>query len=229
MRSFRRLLLPVLFILLPSLGQAGDADLEKDLQKKFSDSKVVLKKILKKQADGQDLSLEISQLKNLSEEILPIHLLLEERFRLREEATSNLGGTAATRNRLILEGYREALEEYLVLIGGLSQEGDPSPMLQALEELLHRLIPERSTPFWGSLPYRSLRYPALRPLTFPLILPAYRGGNKTVSPEDLEATPEAPLSEAIARHAESLDWNPVSIYEWVKNNVETEWLSQALF
>ena len=160
MRSLRRLLLPVLLVLIPSLGFGADADLEKDLQKRFLDSKLVLKVILKKRVDGQDASFEISQLKNISEDIRPIHLLLDERFRLREEATSNLGGSAALRHRSILEGYREALEEYLVLIGGLSEEGDPSLTLQALEEMLNRLIPERSMPLWGSLPYRSLRYPA---------------------------------------------------------------------
>jgi len=50
-----------------------------------------------------------------------------------------------------------------------------------------------------------------------------QGGNTAVSPDDTKGAPEAPLLKQIAELAESLAWNPVSIYEWVKNNIETEW------
>ena len=41
--------------------------------------------------------------------------------------------------------------------------------------------------------------------------------------DDTKGTAEAPLSAEIVAKAQSLNWNPVLIYEFVKNNIETEW------
>ena len=122
------------------------------------------------------------------------------------------------------EGYSRALEEYLSSAEGLlsgkkvSRDG-----VERLQNLLKRLVPERKRPLFGSLPYKHLNYPPKEPNAAAPIKPAYRGGNKTVSSEDLKGTTEAPVTKEIAELAQSLNWNPVLIYEWVKNNVETEW------
>ena len=55
------------------------------------------------------------------------------------------------------------------------------------------------------------------------MVPAYKGGSQTVSPNDTKDTPEAPISPEIAALAQSLNWKPIAIYEYVKNSIETEW------
>ncbi|WP_432823271.1 transglutaminase domain-containing protein [Trichloromonas sp.] len=52
---------------------------------------------------------------------------------------------------------------------------------------------------------------------------------------DLQGSPEAPISKLISDQAQTIaiaasqqNWDPVAIYEWVKNNVETEWYFGAM-
>ncbi len=124
----------------------------------------------------------------------------------------------------MVEGYKKALTKYLGLIDSLPPDNAISRSLfDERKALLDTVLPSKKHPLIGSLPYKHLNYPAQEPSTAPSITPAYLGGNKIVSPDDTSASPEAPISGEIASLAQSLNWNPVSIYEYVKNNVETEW------
>jgi hypothetical protein len=135
-----------------------------------------------------------------------------------------LGSKAFERQQAMAEGYRKALAEYLSIIDSLPADGSiPQSALRNLQSLLDKLIPKKRRPILGSLPYKHLNLSAIEPTSASAITPAYKGGNKTVSPDDTKAVPEAPISKEIAALAQSLGWNPVSIYEYVKNNVETEW------
>ncbi|MBW2704230.1 MAG: hypothetical protein JRF33_25700, partial [Deltaproteobacteria bacterium] len=80
-------------------------------------------------------------------------------------------------------------------------------------------------PIIGSttLPYQNLAAPQRLPLEEPNITPAYKGGNKDLQPADRQASPTAPLSEAIVNKARELNWNPVNIFDYVYNYVGTEW------
>ncbi|MBA4373752.1 MAG: hypothetical protein C0402_12945, partial [Thermodesulfovibrio sp.] len=76
----------------------------------------------------------------------------------------------------------------------------------------------------GSLPYRHLNYATREPSAGPAIRPAYKGGStKAVTPEDTRDINEAQVSAGIAARAEALTWSPVLMYEYVMNNIETEW------
>ena len=103
------------------------------------------------------------------------------------------------------------------------EEGVSGAVLDDLKALLDRILRKKKPFIFGTLPYRNLNYPAQQPTEAPPITPAYRGGNEAVSQDDLKSTLEAPISEEIANLAQSLEWNPVLIYEWVKNDIETEW------
>lgn len=139
---------------------------------------------------------------------------------MREEEVRAHGAKALQRHRVMSEGYEKALLEYLSLVEGLSPGGRVTlTTLDYLKALLQRILPKKKRPILGSLPYKNLNYPSREPNTDPAIKPAYRGGNKMVGSDDLKSTPEAPLSREIASLAQSLGWNPVSIYEWVKNNI----------
>jgi hypothetical protein len=200
------------------------ADLEKELQASLEQSGKQVSLVARKLERGLDASPEIARLRSLSENIRVTNLLLEERFLLREEKVKTLGSSALSRQLAMAEGCKAALTEYLSLIDTLPSNGSiPQSAIRNLQLLLEKILPKKKRPIIGSLPYKHLNLPAIEPSSAPAITPAYKGGNKTVSLEDTKAAPEAPISKEIAALAQSLGWNPVSIYEYIKNNVETEW------
>ena len=223
------LILPVVILSLPIFIEAFDLNLEKELQNTLLKSRVSIKRAKDKIKRGEPITNEITQLKTDAENIKSLNLLLEERFRLRDEEVKGLGSKAIERQSIMSEGYRKALNEYLSLIDSIppeissQQSVDSSQMIDNLETLLNKILYKKKLPLLGSLPYRNLNYPSKEPNSDSPIKPAYKGGNKTVSSDDLKDTEEAPISQEIATLAESLDWNPVSIYEYVKNSIETEW------
>src|SRR3972149_1124535 len=217
------LFLPLLF-LSPIIAAAADLDPEKDLQRRLEQSLAIIEKVKDSFQTGASTLPEIVRLKTLSADIRASHLLLQERFRLREEELKARGAKALARHRAMSGGYREALEEYLSLVDSLPPgEILSQTAIDRLQFLLTQTLPKKQSPILGTLPHRNLNYPSREPSSGPSIKPAYKGGNKTVTPEDLKSTAEAFLTKEVAELAQSLLWNPVSIYEWVKNNVETEW------
>ena len=209
-----------------SLSFAADVSLEKDLQIALEQSKVIINKARERLKTGAAITAEISQLMALSEGIKASHLLFQDRFTLRGKRAQELGAKASERHAAMLENYKEAIEEYLALIDDLSSQQTVDSIqgiIERLQILLQKLLYKKKNPILGALPYKHLNYPSKEPNTDPPIIPAYKGGNKTVSPDDLKSSPEAPISKEIATLAQSLNWNPVSIYEYVKNNIETEW------
>jgi len=225
------LILPVILFFSPYFIQASDVSLEKDLQKSLEQSKAVLDMVQEKLRTGLPVGEEWLRLRALTDDIKAGHLLLQERFRIREEEVKAHGTKALERHQAMSEGYSKALQEYLGLLESLPPAGavsrsaisNPQSAIRNLQSLLNRILPKKKSPIFGSLPYRNLKYPVREPSLGLEVKPAYKGDNKTVSPEDLKSTGEAPISTEIATFAQSLGWNPVSMYEWVKNNVETEW------
>ncbi len=208
----------------PLSVNAADLDLEKDLQNKLSQSKKLVRIVREKQKSGAASTLDGKRLKTLSEDIAASHMLLQERFRVRDEKVKNLGSKARDRQEKVKSGYLKALEEYLSLVNSIPDSGEVSSRIaDKLEKLLDRIVHEKKHPIIGSLPYKHLNYPAVLPSATPVIIPAYRNGNQSVATDDTKGTAEAPLSAEIVAKAQSLNWNPVLIYEFVKNNIETEW------
>lgn len=99
----------------------------------------------------------------------------------------------------------------------------PEELMRGKSRQSQSITSATESPIIGSLPYTHLNYPLREPDPGPGIRPAYKGGNKSVSPEDTQSTPEAPLSTEIATLAQTLKWNLVLIYEYVKNTIETQW------
>ncbi|MGD0886778.1 MAG: transglutaminase-like domain-containing protein [Thermodesulfovibrionales bacterium] len=218
------LLLSFYFIFLPSLTEASDVSLEKDLQRRLEESRHLVLKAIEKLRAVSPIADEITKLKANTGGIRATDVLLQERFRLREEEVKSKGPKAQERQRVMSEGYRKALAEYLSLVDSLPPDGkNAEAALENLKTFLDRTLKKKKKQIFGSLPYTHLNYSAKEPSADPPITPAYKGGNKTVSPDDLTETAEAPISEEIATLAQSLNWNPVSIYEYVKNTIETEW------
>ncbi len=208
--------------LLPIPAEAFDDDLEKDLFKWLGESRQIAQTVLATIKSGASPADRVAILKGRNEKIRATSLQLATRYREREERAKAQGPVIMSRHQVMAAGFQQALSEYLTLVESLPAGGD-SEAVQKLITLLDRLLPKSRRSIIGSLPYRQLNLPALSPRSTPLIIPAYRGGNKTVSSDDTKSTEEAPLSKEIASLAQSLAWNPVSIYEYVKNTIDTEW------
>jgi RHS repeat-associated protein len=223
-RSLITLLVAVSVMLSTGTGSARADELEQGLQLKFRQARVLLVQAGARLRKGESPAAEIEQAKKLSEEVRADSMLMVERFRLREEKAAQLGGSAVARQNAVTAGYTRAIEEYLALIAAIPPDGNVTPtVLESLDKLLDYLIPKKKLPLFGNLPYRHLSFPPKEPDISTVVVPAYRGGDSTVTSRDTASTPEAPLSPEIGELAKNLNFSPVLIYEWVKNNVETEW------
>ncbi|MBI4697442.1 MAG: hypothetical protein HY758_00590 [Nitrospirae bacterium] len=100
-----RISLFIIIFFLPRISHASDTDLEKDLQRTLEQSNTVIERAKNKLKAGHSITSEITQLKNIAEEIRATHLLLKERFSIREEQTQALGAKAQDRHRVMSEGY----------------------------------------------------------------------------------------------------------------------------
>lgn len=199
-------------------------DLEKGLRQHLQESRSAIAKTQKKLQAREAVVAEVAVLKSLGEKIRASHLLMRQRLSDRSERVSSLGAKAVERQSAIVAEYNKAIEEYLALIDAFPPDAEVSQStLEPCRALLDRLAPPRKRPLLGTLPYKHLSYPASEPASSPSVIPAYRGGDRSVKPADTAASAEAPITSEISSLAESLQWNPVLIYEWVKNNVETEW------
>lgn len=224
-RHLKHILVLILtwLILLPGLCW-GDAGLEKEMQQALIRSRKIvagLSRTLEKRA----LTLtDIGPLKAVAEEMTPTHLLLKERFTARESRAASLGIRAGERHERMTTAYLQVIETFLSLTGSIQTAEDVTPaLLESLKTLLQSAVKKEVRPIYGSMPYKHLNYPATAPVKTPVVVPAYLGGDKTISPDDLSPSPEAPKTQEIAALSESLHWSPVEIYEWVKNTIDSEW------
>jgi transglutaminase-like putative cysteine protease len=223
-RGFVRALLALLFICVPAVGNVSADDLEKGLGRDLRESRAIVVQATEKLRAGGMPTSEITHLKSIADNVRAAHLLMEELFRLREEKAAVSGGKAVDRQNAVAGNYTKAIDDYLALIDALPPDNTVTQSsLDALKTLLDKIVTPKKRPLLGALPYKHPAYPPREPATTPAVLPAYKGGNRDVTAADIAASAEAPVSKEIADLAQSLQWNPVLIYEWVKNNVETEW------
>jgi hypothetical protein len=224
----RSYIIKILFCIIAALAplpiHAADLSIEKRMQAIMLESSSLITLIAEKQASGISSMEEVANLRSLARDLEASHIVLEEKFKLRGEKVKKLGSRAQDRHLAALTGYRKAIKGYLDLVKSLPADNRISTSrADKIKARLNTILRKKSKPIIGSLPYKHLYYAAKEPITSPTVTPAYRGGDSTVHSDDTQATPEAPISLEIAALAESLNWNPVLIYEYVKNNIETEW------
>ena len=79
------------------------------------------------------------------------------------------------------------------------------------------------------LPVRALSLAARVPALSPSIRPSYMAEeDRAATPEDIGDSPEAPLSEEILAKTKELNYDYVRIYEYVRNNLRTEWYTGSI-
>jgi hypothetical protein len=202
-----------------SSAVAGPYPLEAEMQEDLRSARQAVRNLLEAHGEADT---EIARLKDWADNIRIIDLLVQEGFKSEALAAGPLDEAVRQRHAAAFQHFQAAISHFLALTDSLSDPPDPT-VLRNLLSLLDGILPEKQYPLLGSLPYQHLRLPAVPPLSAPPIVPAYKGGAVAVQSADTLGTPEAPLSAPIVQLAESLGWNPVRIYEWVQNNIETEW------
>jgi len=223
-RSYILLLAAFSVILIAGAGSAHADDLEKGLDLAIRQCRVLVAKAGSQLQKGNSPAEEILQLVRLTEEIQADSVLLAERFRLREEKAAEIGGNLVARQNAVTTGYAKAIEEYLALIAAIPPDGSvTTATLEKIEQLLNYLIPRKKLPLYGNLPYRHLSFPPREPNFSKTVVPAYQGGSFDSTDQDTASTPETLITPEIGELARNLDFSPVLIYEWVKNNVDSEW------
>lgn len=223
MKRYVRLVLYVIAsVFIPAF--AGAVDVEKELSAEFRETSDILARTAQRLKKGEATSEEVARFRVIAERVRASHLILKERFTARRGHAMSVSGKAVDRHDAMADRYATEVERYLSKIEAVLEDGIlTGTELEELRDSLDRMVHQKKRPIFGALPYKNLSYPAREPGSASAIVPAYKGGNRIVSPEDMEGTTEAPLSKEIAELAQSLQWNPVLIYEWVKNNVATEW------
>jgi len=208
------------FFLMAAGAQAGS--IPADMSRLLGESRSVVSAMISRNASSQPATAELSRLSALKEELAALRLLQAEHNATLDSRAAALGGNAADRQQSVSSALPQALDDLISRLDAVITSGGKDG-LQQLLDAINRLVPKRSRPLLGTLPYKHTNYPPREPATAPVITPAYKGGDRNVYAADTAASPEAPLSKEIVELAQSLQWNPVLIYEWVKNNVETEW------
>lgn len=216
----------VLFaVLLLSIVSAFDAfagDVEKTLSRDLSECSGIARRIVGNSRPGAISVDDIASLRRCAEALQADRLLLVERQVSLAERAATLGGKAPNRQDGASSSLIRNLDELLAHLDTVGINTTSSD-LEVLQQLLDTIIPKRSRPLLGTLPYKHANYPPREPVLTPIVKPAYKGGDRNVYAADTATTPEAPISMEITELAQSLQWNAVLIYEFVKNNIETEW------
>ncbi|MDT8318719.1 MAG: transglutaminase domain-containing protein [bacterium] len=200
-------------------------DMEASMQADLGEVRNLASRGIGKIEAGESAEAEVSEIRARLEGLKASHLLMKDRFAKRGEKAKGQGAKASMRQGEAEERYVKGLDSILDLMEKVSAKGwGQKRKLRNLKEAIDKSVRKRKLPIHGTLPYRHLNLPARKPVSEPFLIPAYRGGDAgAVADADLKSSDEAPISKEIAQLAESLHWNPVEIYEYVKNNMETEW------
>ena len=129
-----------------------------------------------------------------------------------------------------LAAWRQAPDRAVLLDAGAFRQ----MLRQALRNTLALLTPhvgEAVAPMLRAqaLPVRPAAPASRRPRAEPALQPSYmRSDPLEPLPADLSGNPDAPLQEAILQQAQALAYDAIRIYEFVRNEIETEYYAGAM-
>ncbi len=166
-----------------------------------------------------------------TEELQACLLLVEERLRRQGERLKDAGPVIRERHRDLADRFAaqaRRLRALLPLV--LESDAAPAADVNELLSLLEQLSVRQRPPLHGLLPYRKPAHAPILPQDAPQLTPAYRVSQVVPQPADLQPSTLAPRSPAIIAQLQEIaatagrrNWDPVDIYEWVNNNIRTEW------
>ena len=175
-------------------------------------------------------------------------LLMREHFAgvRRRLEDADAGAEAFARLDAAVAAYDEAIGRVLdplaapmeELARAEREERDPEPGTEAAARaalaevaavLDETLAPPPSRVLRAALPFRRTGLAVRPPVTAPTVVPSYLDPLDAGSdPADLAGSPEAPLTAEIVARAEALDHDYVRIFEFVRNEIATEWYAGGM-
>ncbi|MDA8018226.1 MAG: hypothetical protein MPN21_12340, partial [Thermoanaerobaculia bacterium] len=173
--------------------------------------------------------------------VLAADLLLRERFSSVRSRLEEVDASTLVWDRLdaAQARYEEAATELLQPLtaalvsgekGSPSRAADLSSVVDSLRGPLREAFAGASSPILRSeLPHGPASLTARTPPSGPSIAPSYLDATDP-QPEgrDLAGTAEAPLSAEIVARAEALEFDAVSVFEFVRNEMTTEYYAGSL-
>ncbi len=161
---------------------------------------------------------------------------LQKEFRETENKIAKIGAKKAQRrHEKFVSDYEEKMDK---LTDGLAQVAasetgaERQKEAEKLSTYVTSLIPEeKHQPLGTDLPHRNVDYQAGEPVLGSNISPAYMAESPSLEPsslprdptsDDLTETVDTKQTEAIQELAESLDKDPIKIYEFVRNTIVYE-------
>lgn len=187
--------------------------------------------IASQRADGGSEPMSQQALLLHAEQFQACRLLLAERLMNQEDRLKEGNALAKTRHQALQSVFTERFRTLDPLLAKvISQQALTLSELDSLSTQLRTLVTPGPGSLHGIVPYRQLQLQTVGPGFTPSVSPAYKSTSINYSPTDLQTTPDAPLSQAIYQQALKIaeasakqNWDPVDLYEWVKNNIRTEW------
>ncbi|HEX6975873.1 MAG TPA: transglutaminase-like domain-containing protein, partial [Vicinamibacterales bacterium] len=165
-------------------------------------------------------------------------LIAEGQQRVRQQIEDGGSPGGILQRHAAMQGLtRERMDRLTGAIADIrktSEAADQPGLLAALDRFIALLEREQyasadRTPMGATLPYRPLALPQVSPLAGAVIVPAYAQATAvTPLPADLAAAADVPLSGTIAAQVRDLGSNPIAIFEFVQNQIATEFYDGAM-
>jgi hypothetical protein len=184
--------------------------------------------------------LQLGEILTALDRIRALDLLLDEHHRAVGERLRNENATAtvAQRQAANVRRLRDGLDRVYAIAAPLTSRPDQSPVdAAALEQVLSALADALAiedgdadrTPHGVTLPYRSLGLPQAAPRDAAPVTPAYlqRDAPAPVA-ADLATSPDTELTPAIRARADTLSHDPIAIFEFVANDIRTDFYYGAM-
>lgn len=229
----------------PAISNQAVVNLDEPKEKVSGAEKLTeLTKEIKKKLEGIENKLgksdtaseEIVLLRKDEEKLLKLDNKINKEFSETEGKLKKINSvTGLKRQKEFAKTYEEKIAK---LKGGLkgivvSQSPIRNPQFKdkvhKLNNFIATLIPkEKHQPLGSNLPHRNVDYQAGEPVLGASIAPAYMATApnlapatlpRTPTPDDLAATIDTSQTAAIKDLADSLDKDPIKMYEFVRNNI----------
>jgi RHS repeat-associated protein len=220
------------------LDESGSLALVRDLAVDLRRALDQVRAIRGELQSGPPPAAKLAALSTTFDRIRAADLLSAEQDTVTRARLRDHGASAAVlgRHLEVVNRYRNELDRLYLEIDEMQAAIDPFAAVRlkaALDALVRHLdqtvaAPDR-TPLGVTLPFRSLDLPAASPAGRPPIVPAYASA-AAVAPvaQDTAEGPDVAFTAEILALTRTLHQNPIELFEFVRNQIQTEFYYGAM-
>jgi RHS repeat-associated protein len=239
---------------LPATTTATRVDTRRDDAAQLQQQLLALQQALRTAAGGNTTSAStLSAVADAYQALQANHLLFKQRFvNIKQTlANANLATTYEARRQTAEANYDQLFKGLTDIldasIGALSFAADRTRLLadsgfqntardaiRQASDYLDSHVNRPVAPILRAstlLPYRQAALAQRQPVVSPVIQPSYLNSINQANPPqpaDSMASLDAPLADEILAQAKSLGYDYIRIYEFVRNNIRTQWYAGAM-